>query len=130
MWAGCTAKPSKGNPRTLPYGQLLVGRKAVPAHRISWEIHNGPIPDGMCVLHICDNPKCVNPEHLFVGTRADNANDCYTKGRMRWKNAELTHCKRGHPFTTENTYHRPDAPHRRECRICRAQRARDARHRV
>jgi hypothetical protein len=51
------------------------------AHRISWEIHNGPIPKGFCVLHKCDNSPCANPEHLFLGTQAENNFDASRKGR-------------------------------------------------
>jgi hypothetical protein len=51
------------------------------AHRVSWELHRGPIPDGLNVLHSCDCPPCTRPEHLFLGTQLDNVRDCIAKGR-------------------------------------------------
>lgn len=64
------------------YGYLAAGRKRrLPAHRLSWELHNGPIPDGLWVLHHCDNPPCVRPDHLFLGTAKQNADDREGKGR-------------------------------------------------
>ena len=71
------------------YGRLIVGsrtdksRKSVTAHRLAYEVYVGKIPEGMLVLHKCDNKKCINPEHLFLGTYKDNAIDMVKKGRHR-----------------------------------------------
>lgn len=63
------------------YGKMRVGSKNMRAHRVSWELHNKPIPVGLCILHKCDIRNCVNPEHLFLGTHKDNMVDCVNKGR-------------------------------------------------
>lgn len=67
------------------YGTFFFEGKQVPAHRRSWEIQNGPVPKGLWVLHKCDVRACVNPDHLFLGTRQDNMDDMKAKGRQSRK---------------------------------------------
>jgi hypothetical protein len=64
------------------YGVCTAGGLRHSAHRVSWTLHYGAIPKGMLVCHRCDNPSCVKPDHLFIGTHSDNSRDAYYKGRL------------------------------------------------
>lgn len=98
------------------------GKPHLRAHRVSWEIHNGPIPDGLFVLHRCDNRKCVNPHHLFLGTAKDNTQDMLAKGRGveppgTVENRAKTECPNGHPYNASNLRH--DSRGSRYCIACK-----------
>ena len=90
LWTGATHQYGYGRMGTGKRGEW----KATEAHRVSWEIHFGPIPDGMHVCHSCDNPPCVNPAHLFLGTNNDNRQDSVKKNRHTGNG------KSGHPQLT------------------------------
>lgn len=70
------------------YGKIKVGKQYKPAHRVMWELYYGSVPDGMLVLHKCDNPPCVNPKHLFLGTYLDNVRDMIAKDRVKYVRGE------------------------------------------
>lgn len=88
LWTG-------GKSRT-GYGQTTFNYQHRLAHRVSWELTHGEIPDGMMVCHRCDNPACCNPEHLFIGSNSDNQLDSVLKGRSRAarQNGSTNHCAR------------------------------------
>ena len=73
--------PWKDSPDTTHYGMISVESHATKAHRLAWQLLRGPIPDGLQVLHSCDNPPCCNPAHLFLGTPKINDADKRAKGR-------------------------------------------------
>jgi hypothetical protein len=79
LWTGCH---NSGG-----YGQFMIGsrtdgsRRVEKAHRVAWTLVFGPIPEAMCICHHCDNPSCVRPSHLFLGTHRDNILDMHSKGR-------------------------------------------------
>lgn len=81
VWTANCIKDRHGRKR---YGLLGAGRRGegmLYAHRVAWELHHGPVPEGLLVLHRCDNPQCVRPDHLFLGTQYDNMQDMIHKGR-------------------------------------------------
>ena len=71
------------------YGTFCNDAKKTGAHRASWQIFRGPIPTGLSILHACDMPQCVNPDHLFLGTQADNLRDAREKGRLTGRKGSL-----------------------------------------
>lgn len=113
-WTGQTV----GRKADGKYGILMHDRKRWCAHRLFYHLLVGPIPVGIYVCHKCDNPRCVNPDHLFLGTPKDNTQDCVRKGRIRNGNMGKTHCKHGHPLTTDNIYTSDKRYRARKCKIC------------
>lgn len=82
LWTGSVNHAGYG-------GMGTCGTKTARAHRVSYELHVGPIPDGMCVCHRCDTPACVRPGHLFLGTHQENMHDMVVKGRKASTRGEL-----------------------------------------
>lgn len=124
-WSGYIS--SKG------YGRINLSKgienKVALAHRVAWELVHGPIPNGIFVCHKCDNRKCVNVDHLFLGTNTDNMRDASNKGRVKNQNIDKTHCNSGHPLEGKNLYlvktNRSKTGFSRICIICKRQRLRD-----
>lgn len=116
-----------GRIHTLGYGTISYKGRLWQAHRLAYTLAKSEIPDGLVVMHSCDNRKCINPDHLSLGTVADNNRDREEKGRGiypghgpgSWQK-RLTHCKRGHEFTPENTRWSEPRPGKNPARNCRA----------
>lgn len=117
---GCVLWPGALNSRG--YGCVTNGRGgSVLAHRRSYEMHVGPIPEGLTIDHLCRNKLCINPAHLEPVTVAEN---------LARANALITHCPHGHEYTARNTYVKAGSGGRgpsRQCRECGRRRNRDAR---
>lgn len=112
-WIACT--------NGVGYGVLSINRTGgkILAHRWSYQHHNGPIPDGLSIDHLCRNRGCVNPDHLEAVTHRENV----LRGMAPTAtNAAKTHCVNGHPFAGENLRISPGG--KRECRKCHRDRAR------
>lgn len=96
--AGCWIFMGSG---TDSYGNLRMhgAMGYMSAHRFSYLAYRGPIPEGLCVLHRCDVRRCVNPEHLFLGTQKENLQDMSRKGRAPNPMKSKTHCPQGHEYS-------------------------------
>jgi hypothetical protein len=81
VWGASDCWHYCGGRSAFGYGRIMFDGLGRYAHRISYELFVGPIPHGLFVLHTCDNPSCVNPEHLWLGNNTDNRRDCLAKGR-------------------------------------------------
>lgn len=90
-----------GNKNRAGYGEVSIRNNRWMVHRYMYTVFIGEIPQGMHACHYCDVRNCINPSHLWLGTHKQNMADCRAKGRYHYTN--LTHCKRGHEFNTQNT---------------------------
>lgn len=117
-WIGARDKNGYGRIQVMTDGKW--GTQLV--HREAYKLLRGNLPDDLGLCHRCDNPPCVNPDHLFLGTQLDNMTDAKLKGRVRNRNTGhtqslKTHCPKGHEYTKENTYRNPNT-NERACIKC------------
>lgn len=122
VWVGDCLE-FRGSRNNKGYGVLSHNGRKQLAHRVIWESVNGPISEGLCVCHTCDNPICVHIDHLWLGTHKDNMQDMVGKGRRVGWQSSRTHCPQGHPYDDINTYNTPNG--HRACRECMRIRSRE-----
>lgn len=113
----------KAGTQATGHGRFYADRKAVPAHRFSYELLIGPIPEGLVIDHLCRNPSCVNPDHLEPVTQGENIRRGDNQGPI---GRRASKCPLGHPYDEINTYISPSGI--RDCRECRREAGR--RHRA
>lgn len=114
IWTGATRRN---------YPLMRIGGKMMTVSRVMFSIFRGTIYASEVICHSCDNPRCINPDHLFVGTMKDNMSDASMKGRFF--NQRKTHCKHSHELSISNTYLYDG---KRCCRICRSMAAKKSYH--
>lgn len=119
--SGCWIWTGMINP-TTGYGRISDGGKVKTAHRVMYELSVGPIPEGLVMDHLCHVRACVNPEHLRVVTKRQNCLENNTNYYA--KNAQKTHCLRGHELNGANTY-KYNKTIGRKCRICQSIRSKE-----
>ena len=113
-WVWQRAIQNRGGRNSKGYGKQVFNGKREFAHRVAWQLKHGAIPKNRYVLHSCDNPPCINPKHLFLGTAANNTHDAVKK--KHFPNMQKTCCPQGHPYTGYTT--RGDGRRFRYCRPC------------
>jgi len=86
IWTGCYSGKGRTGYGLFHTKTVKTGAKMKKAHRVSYELYKEEIPEGMLVCHKCDNPACVNPDHLFLGSHIDNMKDMISKGRAHFQN--------------------------------------------
>ena len=104
------------------YARFGVNGRNCHGHRVSYQLFRGDIPDGMQVCHKCDNPRCVRPDHLFIGDNSANQRDAVAK--KRHFQVKKTHCAKGHEYSSDNTYYRSNG--NRICKQCAKKFSHDA----
>lgn len=124
IWTGALTSRKYGS------FQYYQDKPAIGAHVSSYLFHKGEVPKGMLIRHRCNNPPCVNPEHLLLGTPSDNMKDMFESDRHGWTNRKRTHCRRGHEFIVVGVYERTKKNGKtdRICRKCVRNKAFEKRH--